>query len=310
MTSNTENNEHQNSAVGTPARTGVGGKVAIGALAVAGLGGLWYQGSQLSTVRADLAHTQQVNEENMRKLSSSVDANVTAAKSQVDQTIADMNAAVEKARKDAQISTQRATASAKQQANEVMTQLSAKNEELKGQVNTLKADNEQKSAQVQEALTAVKGDVGGVRTDLTTTQSDVASTKSQLDNTIADLKRATGDMGVMSGLIATNSTELQALRRLGEKDYFAFTLPKKSGNQKVGDVQLKLKKADTKHNKFTVEVMADDKIVEKKDKGLNEPVQFYTAGSRAPYEVVVNEIRKDTVVGYLAVPKVKVVAQR
>jgi len=73
---------------------GMAGKVAIGCLGAAGLGGLIYQGSQLSTVRADLAHTQQVNEENLQKLSSSVDANVAAAKSQVDQTIAEMNAAV------------------------------------------------------------------------------------------------------------------------------------------------------------------------------------------------------------------------
>jgi hypothetical protein len=114
----------------------------------------------------------------------------------------------------------------------------------------------------------------------------------------------------MSGLIATNSTELAALRKLGERDYYEFTLPKKSGPQRVGDIQLTLKKADVKRNKFTLDVLADDRRVEKKDKGINEPVQFYMSGTRIPYEVVVNEIRKDQVIGYLSVPKVKIMAKR
>lgn len=74
----------------------------------------------------------------------------------------------------------------------------------------------------------------------------------------------------------------------------------------MGDIQLALKKADVKRNKFTLDVMADDRRVEKKDKSINEPVQFFTSGARAPYEVVVNEIRQDQVIGYLSVPKLKV----
>ena len=69
---------------------------------------------------------------------------------------------------------------------------------------------------------------------------------------------------------------------------------------------LSLKKADTKHNRYTIEVVADDKGVEKKDKTVNEPVQFYTSKSRQPAEIVVNEVRKNTIVGYLAEPKVQV----
>ena len=80
--------------------------------------------------------------------------------------------------------------------------------------------------------------------------------------------------------------------------------------QKVGEIRLALKKTDVKRNKFTMNVLADDKTVEKKDKNVNEPVQFYASGARTPYEVVVNEIRKDQVIGYLAVPKVKTMAKR
>ena len=71
--------------------------------------------------------------------------------------------------------------------------------------------------------------------------------------------------------------------------------------------ELALKKSDTKRNRFTVEVMADDKRIEKKDKTANEPVQFYVASkARQPYEIVVNQIAKDSVSGYLAKPKVTV----
>jgi hypothetical protein len=134
----------------------------------------------------------------------------------------------------------------------------------------------------------------------------VASTKSELDKTIATLKTVQGDLGVQSGLIATNSKELSALRTLGERNYFEFDLTKSKELRKIGDVTMRLKKADPKRNRYTIELVADDKLVEKKDRAVNEPVQFYVARARLPYEVVVNEIKKDQVVGYLATPKVQV----
>jgi hypothetical protein len=109
---------------------------------------------------------------------------------------------------------------------------------------------------------------------------------------------------VQSGLIATNARELQALRDLGERNYHEFAITKKMGRVKVGNVAMQLKKADTKRNKFNLELVADDKRVEKKDKTINEPVQFYMSGSRQPWELVVNEVTKDKIVGYLATPKV------
>ena len=88
-------------------------------------------------------------------------------------------------------------------------------------------------------------------------------------------------MGVQSGLIATNGSELAALKLRGERNYFEFKLGKTKQPQRVGDITLLLKKTDPKKNKYTVEVMADDKLTEKKDRNINEPVQFYTAKAGA-----------------------------
>lgn len=161
--------------------------------------------------------------------------------------------------------------------------------------------------QATSKLTDVTSEVGNVKTEVAATKTDVAATRNDLSQTISDLRRATGDMGVMSGLIATNGKELQALRELGERDYIEFKIVKNAQPQRVGDIQLALKKSDLKRNRFTVEVMADDKRIEKKDKTVNEPVQFYVASkARQPYEIVVNQITKDSVSGYLAKPKVTV----
>ena len=127
-----------------------------------------------------------------------------------------------------------------------------------------------------------------------------------LDGTTADLKRVVGDMGVMSGLIATNGKEIQYLRDMGDRNIYQFTIAKTGGMQKVGDIQVMLRKADAKRNRYTVDVRADDKLVEKRDKSINEPVQFYTARAHQPYELVVNQVDKDKVIGYLATPKVTV----
>jgi hypothetical protein len=109
---------------------------------------------------------------------------------------------------------------------------------------------------------------------------------------------------VQSGLIATNGNELAALKLRGERNYTDIKLGKTNKPVKFADITLRLKNVDPKKNKYTVEVMADDKLTEKKDKNINEPVQFYTAkGGHTPYELVINSVQKNEIVGYLSTPK-------
>jgi hypothetical protein len=159
-------------------------------------------------------------------------------------------------------------------------------------------------AKTTEEINTAKKGIEAVNTEVTGVKTEVDKTKSELQNTIASLKSVAGDLGVASGLIATNSKELAALKALGERNYFEFKLAKSKNPQRVGDVLLQLSKSDAKKNRYTLVVTADDKKTEKKDKGLNEPVQFYTSKARQPYEIVVNVVGKDVIEGYLATPKV------
>ncbi len=177
-------------------------------------------------------------------------------------------------------------------------------------------DNEAKKlteaqARAEASISEVKKDaadtvakVGEVNKEVGAVKTEVASAKSELEKTISDLKRVTGDLGVQSGLVATNGKEIAALRALGERNIFEFDLKKTKDPIRVGDVAMLLKRVDLKRNRYTIELVADDKRTEKKDKSLNEPVQFYTSKARIPYEIVVNQVKKDNVVGYLSTPKV------
>jgi chromosome segregation ATPase len=149
---------------------------------------------------------------------------------------------------------------------------------------------------VSNDVASVKTDVGGVKTTVATTRSDLEATKSQLN-------RVVGDAGVMSGLIATNHSELEILKHRGDRNYFEFTL--KIGEMRIllSTIKLQLKKVDMKHSRYTMNVSADDRNIEKKDKNLDEPVQFYTGKTPVLYELVVNDIEKNTVSGYLSTPK-------
>jgi predicted nucleic acid-binding Zn-ribbon protein len=137
----------------------------------------------------------------------------------------------------------------------------------------------------------VSGDVAGVKTDLETTKSK--------------LERATGDMGVMSGLIARNHDDVEELKRKGDRNYYEFNITKSKTPQRVGPVQIAVNKTDQKRSKYTMTVLADDKSIEKKDKTAGEPVQFYVKGTArfSPYEVVVFEVGKNQISGYLSTPK-------
>jgi chromosome segregation ATPase len=161
---------------------------------------------------------------------------------------------------------------------------------------------ESEQAAAQKQIGAVSTDVSSVKTDVGGVKTDVAQTKTELQNTQAQLQSMKGDMGVQSGLIATNHDELEILKHKGDRNYYEFTLHKNQ-RQPVSTVGLELKKADTKHSRYTLEVYADDKKIEKKDRGLNEPVQFYTGKDNYLYELVVNNISKDQIQGYVSTPK-------
>jgi hypothetical protein len=178
---------------------------------------------------------------------------------------------------------------------------------------TIRKDQQQSDQQLRQQIGAVQQDTsakfGEVTTDLTATKSDVASTKADLEATKGKLQSTIGDLGVQSGLIARNHDEVEELKRLGERDIFEFTLASKSkGPQHVGPIQVQLRKVDIKKFKYTLNVVADDKSIEKKDKTVGEPVQFYVRGTRAPYEIVVFEVSKDSAKGYLSTPKTSAAA--
>jgi len=190
-----------------------------------------------------------------------------------------------------------------QQLGMTKRELATRAAELQRQQQVASARIAEQAEEEKKDVGAVSGEVGSVKTDVGGVKTDVAATKASLEATIAQLQHTIGDLGVQSGLIATNAQELTALKRLGERNYFEFKLGKTKAPQRVGDITLKLKNVDQKKNKYTVEVMADDKLTEKKDKNVNEPVQFYTSKAHQPYEMVVNQVQKDMIVGYLSTPK-------
>ncbi len=161
--------------------------------------------------------------------------------------------------------------------------------------NAQKATAQQVSA-VSSDVSAVKTDVGGVKTDLGKTQSDLAGA-------IAQLTSMRGDVNGQSTLIARNHDELELLKHKGDRNYYEFTL-EKGKRQPVSTVSLELKKTDAKKSRFTLVVYSDDKAYEKKDRNLNEPLQFYSGKDPMLYEIVVNNIsNKNQIVGYLSTPK-------
>jgi chromosome segregation ATPase len=247
---------------------------------------------QVDRARSDVAKVREsllTEFTNLRETSSVTSAshrrNIESLKNQLD----------EARQAEAQANTQ-LKAEAKANADAIAKRLAAAQEAERQRVASELSEVKQAASNTSAKLESVTGEVGSVKTE-------VASTKTELEKTIADLKTVRGDLGVQSGLIATNGKELDALKRLGQRNYFEFKLGKTKQPQRVGDVSITLKKADTKRNRYTIDLLADDKKTEKKDRTINEPVQFYTARARQPYELVVNQVNKDEIVGYLSTPR-------
>jgi len=274
-----------------PAGSGVKTALVAGAL-VALVAANVYLFVQVSGLRSELAQFRETTSTEISNLRDS--SSVTTASNR--RHLETLRRELEQARRQAAASSNQARAEAVNRAEMLAKKLAEEQQRQQQQV----------TSQLSEVREATNAKIEGVSSDVTNVKSQVQSTQSELQKTISDLKKVTGDLGVQSGYIATNSKELAALKRLGERNYFEFNLGKTKQPQRVGDITILLKKADPKRNRYTIEVMADDKKTEKKDRSVNEPVQFYTAKAKQPYEIVVNQVKKDQITGYLATPKEQV----
>jgi F0F1-type ATP synthase membrane subunit b/b' len=245
---------------------------------------------QLDKVKKDLSTANDTAQSRIDKLEEAASVNTQSNRRTVEQ----LRDQLERARRQANLAAGEAKDEALKKVDETRAALEAAQaqakQELSSDISKVKESADTQFSQVGNEVTSVK--------------TDVASTKSQLEKTVADLKRATGEIDGHSVLIATNGKELAALQALGERNYVQFTIQKSKQSQKVGDVSIRLEKADPKKNRFTIELTADDKTVEKRDRVINEPLQFMTSKAKQPYELVVNDVKKDTIVGYLSIPKV------
>ena len=255
----------------------------LGAIAVAllaGLGGLIWSfvlSSRVSTQQTELAEAKQANvklEARLRETDARLEVATDELKTSLGLT-------------QKQLDSRAQEITAREERNEAASQKLASAEKQTAQQVTA----------VSSAVTDVKTDVGGVKTDVAKTQSDLAGA-------IAQLTSMKGDLSGHSSLIARNHDELELLKHRGDRNFYEFTLTK--GQRKpVGTVSLELKKADSKRNKFTLVVYSDDKEYEKKDRNLNEPLQFYSGKDPVLFEIVVNSdgTKNSTISGYLSTPK-------
>ena len=166
-----------------------------------------------------------------------------------------------------------------------------------------KESDDKLAAQIGQVKQDTDAKLGQVNTDLTGAKTDISATKQDLEATKAKLTSTVGDLGVQSGLIARNQEELEQLKRSGERNIYELHLTRAKTPTHVGPIQVTLTKTDPKKFKYTMMVVADDKTIEKKDKQADEPVQFYIKGAAKPYEIVVFDVSKDKVNGYLSTPK-------
>jgi len=165
----------------------------------------------------------------------------------------------------------------------------------RNQVKQSRADYTKKLSDVQSTL-ATKAN----QSDVTALGTDVNGVKSGLDTTNTNLQQLRGEHGE---LIARNHEELEQLKRLGERDYYEFSLTSKGQKEHVGQTQIEFRSASAKKHQFTIALYVDDIRVEKKNKSINEPIYFYAGGSRQPLELVVNQVADKKIAGYLSVPK-------
>lgn len=176
-------------------------------------------------------------------------------------------------------------------------------EQARATARRLRNEQQEAAQQLNAQLQAQQSQLAEVSGNVSAVKDEVAQTQGNLNETKTRLERVAGDLGVQSGLVAHNREELAELRRRGERDYFEFNLTRSKEFSRVGAISVRVRRVDPKRNKYTATLLVNDKVIEKKDKTLLEPVQFYLPGTHHMLEVVVFEMGKDRIGGYLSAPK-------
>ena len=248
------------------------GVVALAVVSLAALGAGWTASTRSKSLEESLAtQTQQFNQsENIlnQRLAKSEDTNA--------QLQGDLSVVTDKMKL-----TQSELIQARKAADEIKEEDAKQLADMQNQTNA------------QLATKASADDVNSLGTEVTGVKGDLETTNSNLN-------MARGEFGT---LIARNHDEVEELRRLGERDYYEFTINKKGERQKVGELTVELRGVNTGKNLYSVAISVDDARYEKKNRSANEPVYFFVHGSRAPLEFTVNQVGKDKIAGYLSVPK-------
>ena len=245
--------------------------VVLAGVSVIALGVAWSASNHARAVEQAAAIDAKAMRQNVDTMSQRLERSEAAAA----QAQGELNAVTDKMK-----STQSEVATTRRQTK----QIGAETKQLSEAQSSLK--NELATKASTEDVSKLGGDVAGVRTDLEATKNN--------------LQMARGELGTQ---IARNHEEIDQLRRLGQRDYYEFTLTKKSNRQKVGSLMVELRNTNAKRNQFTVAIYVDDMRLEKKNRSVNEPIYFYTRGSRQALELVVNQVGKDRITGYLSSPK-------
>jgi len=260
-------------------------------------GAVGYLYMQIADTRAEMKQSQEALLDEISKIHET--SAVTTQTSR--RSVETLKAEVDAARRQASQLAGQAKEDAEKHAEALAANLQKAQQEQAQRVAAVSSE----VSQVKETASAATTRIAEVNNDVSNVKTEVASTRSELEKTIANLKQTQGDLGLQSGLIATNGKELAALKQLGERNYVEFKLGKTKGPQRVGDIAVLLKNADPKRNRYTINIVADDKTVEKKNKTVNEPVQFLLSRATQPYELVVNDVKKDLISGYVSSPKVQ-----
>ncbi len=268
------NNVSQESA-GTPRWVGLA-IGALGLLSIASTGIAWNASNRAATAeKALVAQAETIQKEDQALAQRVAQAEETSARVQ-----SDLGVVTDKLKL-----TQGELVKARSASKKLREEYSKELDEVEASVRNELA-TKASAEDVNTKVGSLSGDITGVRTDLESARKDLGMARSEFGT-----------------LIARNHEEIEQLRRLGQRDYFEFTLPKKGAKERLGAVTLELRGVNVKKNQYTVALYADDKRFEKKNRSVNEPIYFYTRGTRQPLELVINEVSKNKITGYLSVPK-------
>jgi hypothetical protein len=165
--------------------------------------------------------------------------------------------------------------------------------------------HQQMTAEMDARTSTLDARLRQVETEQTAQRAQMAQVEANLKQDISAVREENGrNLSGVRQQGETNARDLSAISQKLDRERIDFELAKGQTKELVPGISLRIRGMNPAYQRYhgALWLLQDHRTVWLRDQSVHEPVRFFHKDGGEPYELVVTDVNKKAVVGYLLAP--------